>query len=348
MPTLHQATKLTKNFFKFGGLLVFLVIAFIVIFNGGKFIKELIKPTPPPPPTVSFGKLPEVEFPVSLIKKQFTYSLDTVTGTLPKFPDRAKVSKITYPSSNLLALKRAQSLVSKVGFNSEAFFIADNRYRWFSNEPFTKNITFDILSFNFKLSSNFIINESILKGLNLPNEDQAIKQAQSFLSDLSATPNDLDEGKTKTTLFSIKDFEIVPTTSLSTAQLIRVDFYQKDVDNLPIFYPNPPSSTMNLFVAGGKYNGQVVTGDFFHQNISTESATYPIKTAEEAFSLLKKGEAFIATYYGNENNISIKNVFLGYFLGETQQEYLLPIIVFEGNNGFYAYIEAIKDEWLKK
>ena len=119
---------------------------------------------------------------------------------------------------------------------------------------------------------------------------------------------------------------------------------------MPILYPHPPYSTMSLWIAVGQAGPQVVTANFTHQTINTTpetEATYPIKTAEEAFEELKNGKAFIASYNGSATDIAITNVFLTYYLGEQPQEYLMPLIVFQGDNGFLAYISAVRDEWVK-
>lgn len=348
MLTLHQATESTKNIFKFSSLTIAAIIIVIMLFKGGVIIKEIIKPTPPTPPTVEFGKLPPIEFPVSLAKNSSSYTIDTVTGVLPVFPDRIKIYKIVSPEPNLLALKRANDLLSKVGFKPSPSYVASNNYQWIIAEGAPKKIVFDVLSYNFKLfSEGFMNNKEVLESKNPLTESGAINTAQSFLSNISATPNDLDDKKTKITLFSIKNSELVKTTSLSSTQLIKVGFFQRDVDGKPIYYSSPPFSTMNVYVGGGKYDNQTIQADFFHQNIGTESATYPIKTADEIFNSLKNGEGFIASN-NNPDTVSIKNIFLAYYSGDSKQDYLMPIAVFEGNNGFYAYISAVKEEWIKK
>ena len=348
MLSLYKTTKLTKQLLKWAGISIIALLTIIFLFKGGTIIKEIISPTPPPPPTVSFGKLPSIEFPVSAIQPPISYSLDTVTGALPVFPDRVKVYKFSSPPSNLLALKRAEGILSKIGFQSQPVFVADNVYQWTKQDNLYEKLVFDILTFNLQLSSDFIMNDQVLKAKNLPNEVEANQEIQSFLTEILALPTDLDQGKTKTTFFSIKNSELIPTASLSTAQLIRIDLFQKDVDKLPIYYSNHPFSTMNFLVGSDSYGrGEIVKANLFHQNISNESATYPIKTAEEVLSLLKEGKAHIVSYNGDAKNISIKNIFLGYYMGETPQEYLTPIVIFEGDNGFTAYMPIIKDDWIK-
>lgn len=349
MLTLHQTTDVTKKIAKAVGVIVVTAMIFVFLFKGAKIIKEIIKPTPPPPPTVSFGKLPKTDLPNITTQKSFSYSLNTLSGTLPSFPDRLKVYKIKQSTPNLLSLRRANQLLSQVNFNSQPVYVSNNDYQWSAEQNnLSKKILFNVLTLNFKLLSNFYSNDQILKAVYLPNETESIKEAISFLSKISALPNDLDETKTKTTFYSIEKAHLVQTTSLSKAQTVRVDFFQKDIDRLPIFYPDPNFSTMTLFLGSGNYEGQIIMGDFSHQNIASESATYPIKTAEEVFSLLKKGKASIVSYDGDKQEIVIKNIFLGYYLDRVTQQYLIPIVIFEGNQNFYAYLVAIKDEWLKE
>lgn len=94
MTSLTKISSETKFVIKWGGI-VFIV--FLVIYFGikiGKNINQKLHPTLPPGPTVSFGKLPPIKFPASAIDKKLTYSVDTLSGKLPIFPDRIKVLKI--------------------------------------------------------------------------------------------------------------------------------------------------------------------------------------------------------------------------------------------------------------
>src|SRR3990167_6304236 len=106
MLTLNQATSLTKNVAKWSAIIVGSIILLLVLVRVGKILKEIIAPTPLPPPTVSFGKLPPIEFPKNSSEQQLNYSIDTVTGALPNFLDRANVFKIEKPSPDLLALAK--------------------------------------------------------------------------------------------------------------------------------------------------------------------------------------------------------------------------------------------------
>lgn len=351
MLTLHDATEHAKSLVKWGIISIVAIVLLIFIYNIGTGIKEYFYPTPPPPPTVSFGKLPEISLPELPIAKSFTYLINTVTGALPSFPDRIDVYKIRASEPSLLNLKRARDRISSTGFTSSGTALTNTLYQWKDSgrNSLSRNLLLDIQSFDFTLNSDFLTNSDVKTGKNIPDESGAKDLAQTFLSNLSSFPDDIDVEKTTTKLLSIKNFSVIPATSLSNAQLIRVDFFQKNINKLPIYYPNPPYSTMNVFVAGGNSQGQVAEAHFSHRLIDTSSsATYPIKTAKEAFDELSKGNAYITSSFDAGSKISIKNVSLGYYLGQKDQAYLMPIIVFQGSNEFYAYVLAIKDQWIQK
>ena len=159
---------------------------------------------------------------------------------------------------------------------------------------------------------------------------------------MSLFPQDLDEKKIKTANYSILNNTLVPATSISNTNIVRVDFFRKDIDNLPIFYEN--DSNINLLVGKEQNQLRVVEAHYSYKTISEESSTYAIKTTSEAFFDLKQGKGFISQKPEN-NNIPIKNVFLGYYMKEKRSDFLLPVIVFQGDN-FIAYVSAVKDEWI--
>lgn len=348
MLTLHKATQEVRMIAKWTALAIAVITLIVLVTGLGKNIKEFFSPTPPPPPTVSFGKLPMPIFPKPATVLSLTYSLNTISGELPTFPDdRATVYKIKKPQINLLALQNAKQRVEEAGFTLPETRVSQTSYQWLKNSPPYTKLTLNIFSNNFDLASQYLTSATVAAALNVPDEQEAIDEAKSFLTSLSSIPDDIDEAKT--TLFSIQDGQVLPATSLSTTKVIRVDFPQKSIDKLPIFYPHPPFSTMYFLIAAGIHQPEVVEGKFLHKEKSNDSATYPIKPAEQAFKELQEGSGYIASYYGQEKEVVIKDVYLAYYIDDKEdQEYLTPIVVFEGNNGFFAFIPAITNGWYNK
>lgn len=333
MPTLSQVTLETRAVFKWIGIIFGALFVLFLILN----IKSAIFPTPPPPPDVSFGKLPSIDFPTGSFAQQFTYSIDTISGNLPSFPTSERVYKIYEPQPDLLSLAHAQELAQAAGFSGKSSEISENVYQW-KNLETNRTLTINILDYNFNLSSNFLFNSKIpgFKDTNL-----AIQTSQSFLQNMNLFSQDLDETQTKTNLLSVKNYGLVPSDPLNS-QTVRVDFYQKPINDLPVYYPSL-ISPMNFIIGANSEGPMVLEANFFHQKVSDLFATYPVKTAGEAFNQLKKGNAYISEA-PTKPQILIKNVNLGYYMSEKKQQYLMPIVIFSGDN-FRAFVSATKDEW---
>lgn len=345
MLTLYKATQLVKNIFKWSAIVIGGIFLVILLFRGGVSLYKIFFPKPPPPPTVAFGKLPRVSLPKSVIARKLTYTLDTVSGNLGSFPDRVKVYAIISKEPNLLNLEMTRARAQKINFTTDEKIISDTVYSWRDSSILNRKITFNIVSSDFSITSDYLRTPFLFKE-NTITPQGAINLAESALRSMDLLPDDIDLSKTTTQLLTLQQSVLFPATSLSTTQLIRVDFFQKDIDNLPIYYPKPPFSIMYFLIGGTDSRGEIVEGQFYHQTISNKSATYPLKGVNQAFQELQSGKGSIAAYYGNSNEIIIKNVFLGYYLGSEKQQYLIPIYIFEGKDGFYGYVLAIKDEWL--
>lgn len=316
----------------------------------GSFIKNTFFPTPAPPPTVAFGKLPKIVFPHTVTDITFAFSVDTVTGSLPVFPDRATVFKTVMKDSSLFDLDRAREKVASLGFSFDGYgdiasesALSPILYEWKNNDELGKKITMNIITNNFVLTSNYLTDNDVLNPPSFPTESDAAGRARQSLTAMSLLPTDLDDSKTRTELLQISNGGLIPASSISTANIVRVDLFQKDLDKLGVVYAHPPYSSMNFLIGGNDYLGDIVQSSFIHQEVGKETATYPIKTATQAFDELQQGKAYVATYYGTDKTMPIRKMYLAYFISEDNQDYIQPVIVFEGKDGFIAYIPAITD-----
>lgn len=371
--SLHKATEFIKKVGLGAGIGIGIIIVFVVIFQIGLVFKSIVSPPKVTPPDQKHGVLPALQFPQSEFSNNFTYNINTISGTLPKFPDRIHVYPLVRETPNLLNLDKAKSKAANLKFVTQGkvlpeISLGNGKYEWVETTGIKRRLKFNIISFDFSLSSNYLSNLTVLGALNLSDENNAIQTTQEFLNTIDLFPDDIDLTKTQTPtkdinyhtypqLFTIINGALIPTTSLSSAKVIRVDLYQKDLEyeldtgkkkavklkmKLPILYPHPPYSTMSFWVASGQNNAEVDAAEFMHREIKRETpGTYPIKSAEDAFEELKNGDAYIPSYLGLEKEILISNVYLAYYLGDTQ-EFLMPIIVFEGQDNFFAYVSAVK------
>ncbi len=332
---------------KWAAIILGIIIGIFILIKTLSFVKELVFPTPAAPPNASFGKLPPILFPES-INKKYNYKIDTLKGGLPNLPDRTKVYEMIKPSPDLLAVKRASEKVSTLGFIDKPEQLSESIFRWNSEQELAKSLVLNVNMASFTLYSPYLTDPSVISAAYLKDEENAISVAREFLTTLGILPEDLDEQKTRTELFTINDELVGPVNSLSQAKLISVYFFQKNIEDTPIVYPSGLNSNMNLVIGSGRNEAEVVNARFFYQKISDKSSTYAIKTSDEAFDELKKGEGKIVSYNGKGDNVTLKKIYIALYSEGKEQKYLMPVIVFEGNENFVAYVSAIKDDWIKK
>lgn len=347
MLTLTKASVETKLILKWGLISIIALFVLFFTFKGILFVKEILFPSPPPKPTLVYGKLSKPIFPQGLTNN-FTYSINTIPGTLPVFEPTYKVYRIQYNPPDLLALQRAQKMVGALGFKTTPYQVSSQIYEWTSNVPSQKHLRMNIVYFSFDLTASLSSDPDIVSARSLPTQRDASNIVKDSLDSMGLYYPDIDDTKTKTAFFKFNNNSFSPASSFSQAQIIKVDLFQKDLGDIPILYEKPDTSSMDFIVAGGAEGGQIVGAQFTHQTPSTDFATYPVKTANEAFEELKSGKGYIASYFGDSKNISIRNAFIAYFMGNEIQNFLTPIIVFQGDDGFYAYVSAIRDEWTSK
>jgi uncharacterized small protein (DUF1192 family) len=380
--TLHNAVETIKKIGIGAGIGTGILLVFFVIFKLGAFIISVATPPQIDPPNHAFDILPAIRFPENVTENIYTYTLNTISGELPSdFPDRIHVYEITPPTPSLLNLNEAKEKARTLGFTGEQgkvlpeLSLGDGKYQWTETVDNKRKLIIDTVTFNFSVQSDYLESLTTHGAKNLSDEVNAVLTVQELLQRIDLLPEDLDLEKSQMQnkdsnyntfpkLYDIRNGSLVPTSSLSTAKVIRVDLHQKDIEyeldtgrknvpktkmKMPIRYPNPPFSTMNFWVTSGKNRAEVGAADFVHYGITFPSdspATYPIKTADTAFEDLKNGNAYIASYDGLDQEVLISDIYLAYYMSKDNPTYLMPIIVFEGQSGFFAYVSAITDEWI--
>lgn len=343
LPNLNKTKIQVKKLIAKGSIVLIALILVFILIRTLTSVKDSFFPDRSLLPQVYFGKLPAL-FPDNSEKADLSYTLDTITGTLPSFQKIVKVYKIIPGKPGLLAVQKTQDKVAGVGFKKEGTPISKDSYQWIEQNP-PQTITINIFSSDFTFLTPYLATENIQTFSNSDELKMTIKEAQTFLARMTLFPQDIDSEKTKTANYSIKNNALSPASSISSTNIVRVDFFQKDVENLPIFYKDGLTSGINLLVGKENNNLKIVEAHYAYRNISEESSTYSIKTANEAFIELKQGKAYIAVRpQDNNNNIPIKKVSLGYYMGENI-DFLMPIIVFQGDN-FLGYVSGVTDEWI--
>ena len=328
----------------------FVVVAILFIFfKGGEIVKNLFFPTPPPPPEQKFGNLPEVSFPAQA-PQNFEYRINTLTGRLPSFPEackpyenrlycQLKVYKVKKKEPSLVALKSTRDKLRTIGYTENESKVSEQEYQWTNSDG--KTIHMNILTGNFKIFSNFLSESSESLTLEAVRKKEAFELVSRLLENLDLETEDLDQETSTLTYLKLENGTLIKAQSRNVANFARLDLFQKNLDNHKIYYPGLTESLMYFIIKDGNSLSSLVEASFSHFTAdSSNSSTYPIKTAEAAFEDLKQGNALVFANDKNVKLIDITDVSLGYYIGGENQEYFLPIVVFKGK-GFTAYVQAV-------
>ncbi len=303
-------------------------------------------PAPPPPPTVTYGKLPNLALPNVTIPANIVFALETADGTLPKMPTQAKVFFMPKPASNLLSLSGAQNKSEGLGFNRDGEQLTQTTYKFsHKNNPSTLeiNIVSEVFSISYDLNTD---SEPI--SVHPPVSEIAASQVRSYLSSANLLPADLT-GTTKAEYLKLSDDKFIGALSQSEADLVKIKLFRKNYDNLPMVTPDPNNANVWFIVSGITNRGKQIIAAEFHYFAVDESqfSTYPIKTSEEAWKEFTEGKGSTANAgTGKEgDNIKIRKVYLAYFDAGIQTDFLQLIYVFEGDNGYVAYLPAVTSDY---
>lgn len=309
-------------------------------------------PPQPPPPNFRFGRLPAVKFPEPTASPsgQLIFRLETIEGTVPAASDSATVYFMPKPAANLLALTKTQEFAKRLGLNPKPIEETKAIYRFEDDTTQIRRLRYDIVSNNFILRYGFEQDTGLFSEKTLPSVDAAVAEAKSMLQTFTLYGTDLVKGTNKVSFLKLVGDTLISTTSLSQADAVRVDFFRQNVGGIKLFTPNPDEGQVVFIFSGSKSNKKkVLQFAYTLWPIDYETiGTYAIKTSSSAWEELQAGRGFIARYPTNAaTSVVVRQVTLGYYDSFDPQMYLQPVFVFEGDNGFLAYVPAVLSEWVE-
>lgn len=282
-------------------------------------------------PDIKFGLLPQPDFPKSDVSSSnFSYSLDTTTGGLPKigidtgFEKLIKVYFVMQSFATLLSPDRSQALAEKFSFSSSPEILDETKYRFQDSE---KNLLVDLDTGNFSYTKEATI--SAKSPLN--DDSKLVADFKKILIFLGLFKEDLKDGRSK--VIRLED------------QTAQISLWSAPIDKKSIFTADFNKSPITSEVMGSADNLENYRSiNFTYYPIDTSTfATYPLKIPEAAFDDLRTGKGAVVAI-PQSPQVSITSVSMGYYLPDNYGPYLLPVYIFEGP-GFVAYVDAIGEQF---
>lgn len=322
----------------------------VVILRMGLFFYDtyikVVNPPPPPPPNVAFGKLPEIEFSHKL-HPELTLRLETPTGGTPDLGERAEVLLMPAFRSNFLALDEAVVLAKQMGFVNKAQEITERRYRWEADEFLPSTLEMDIINGAFVLKRNWQADPTILTDKQLPGKEQTEVESINFLRQINLMTEELKEARVEISYLTFKAGQYQEAISLSEADFVQADLFRPKIQEIPVLPEDPSKGIVRIIFSGSVENEKrIIQAEYGYFPVNLEeTGEYPIKSASEAWRELQTRQGFIANIGDNPSDvIAIRRIYLAYFDSPTPTGFLMPIIVFEGDNGFFGYVSAVTEE----
>jgi hypothetical protein len=339
--TLTQAAITTRKFVRYGIFFVIFLLMFRIIWNAGIKLYLKIFPPAPPPPTVTYGKLPVLPFPQK-DKVNFSLTQETAEGTLPTFPTTAKVYYMPKRSANLLSLDEARQKAAALGFSPTEQTVSDTTYK-FTNSTLPSTLTMNIVTGVFSINYDLKVDPSPLSS-KPPSPEVGAASVQSYLSSADLLPADLT-GPVGHEYLKINGDKLISALSLSDASLTKIHLFRKNYGDYPSMTPDPTKANVWFLLGGGATGSKGIVAAEFHYFAvdETQFSTYPIKTAQAAWDDLIAGKGYLASQGTNKENDSVKirKIYLAYYDAGEAIDFYQPIVVFEGDNNFVAYVPAV-------
>lgn len=308
----------------------------------------IVFPPKAPPPNHAFGKLPALRFPASAPEApKITFRLETIEGSVPAASASATVYFMPKSPANLLALTRTQDFAQRLQLSPTPISESKNIYRFNDLELPLRSLRYDIVSNNFILRYAFEQDTGALAERSLPTGTGGLAEARTMLQTYDLYIPDLSGGSNKITYLRLSGDRLIPTTSLSAADALRVDFFRRPVGGIPLVTPYPDEGHVS-FVFSGSTNlkRRVLQFAYTHWPIDYETtATYALKPSSQAWGELQSGQGFIARYPNTGTSVTVRSVTLAYYDSLDPQNYLQPVFVFEGDDGFLGYVSAVASPW---
>jgi hypothetical protein len=345
---LTRAAYLGRQTIKFGAIfLVSLIIGRFVVTAAWNYWVATHPPAPPPP-TVGFGILPDINFPAQTsADKPASYILEIPPSRLPRFGDRAKVFLMLRSSIGLFTDQKAREMAANYGFVFAPSKLSEKEYRWTKTQPIQATLDMNIENFTFDLTTDYLSRVELLSQRNIPDEEAAITVVRSFVIAGQPLPPDLATAAGEIKYLRSEGGELSEAVALSDADFAQVDIRRLPIDGNKAFYsPEGYQGAIHAVLTGALTGqNQIVEMSYHYQEVDyAERHTYPIRSIDSAWQIVQAGEAYVADK-GTFENAIIRDIKIGYYDDFSEQDYMQPIYVFEGDGGFLAYVPAIDPQY---
>jgi hypothetical protein len=260
-----------------------------------------------------------------------------------------KVFYMPQKTADLFSFDKMRTLATSFGFSGEPIQKSETLYS-FSHPSLPASFSADIVYETFSLSFNLDLDSSPLS-TRAPDIQSASDIVRQALQRADSYPEDLT-GPITNEFLRVESQNLVRALALSDAQLTKINLHRKPVIEGETEYQSvnasPKEGNVWFIVSGSNDKGKaLIAGEYHYFPVDeTRVETYPVKAASKALEDLNAGRGYIANLGLNtEGKVTIRNIYLAYYDPDVPYAFYQPVIVFEGDGEFSAYVPAVTDEY---
>ncbi len=346
MSSLTQVSITSRRIIRFSiyAVALFIIARFSVII--GTKIYRMFVPEPPPPPTLTFGVLPELPFPYDTpYPENLILNLETPSGDLPKLAPQMAIYSMPESYPNVRAVELAKGKASKMGYNPDGQELVESVYL-FQKDSNPSTLNLNIITNNFSISYDLNSNPAAIAGTP-PKADEAIAIAKANISMGGFDMADIT-GPTSYEFLRVEGGSFIPVSSLSEAQITKVNLFRKNYNNVTAVTPHFTQANVWMMLGSrqGRSGNEIIAAEYHTFPLDEKIfGTYPLKEVQTAWEELKSGKGYIANFGENPSGVvGIRKIYLAYYDAGQYVKYFQPVFVFEGDNKFAAYVSAVSPD----
>jgi hypothetical protein len=342
MATLTEVSFYTRRLV-IGVLVLFVVILLSPLLLGAaRMIYLAVLPPEPEAVNQKYGQLPELVFPKVGEAYKPTYKLETKDGSWPVVDKVGKVFWVQTNNNRLLELERMRARARTLDLGNEPKKIDDHTYV-FAHASLPIEMAVDLIYGNYGYKYKWLGDAEFLKGKDIPGKDEALAAAKSFFSSLQLLTSELANGRaTYTYLAASQDGQLKTVNSLSEGNFVRVDLFRLDIDKLKVVTTGWSASPVNVIFSGYKQdrNKKIAGANYNFSTIDVNNfGTYVLKSSKQAWEDLLAGRGYVPKKSGA--SVVVRQIYLAYYESDQPQQFMQPVFVFEGDEGFVGYVSAV-------
>ena len=337
-------TQLIKYIKKFGPLALLGIIIFFILFYSIRVALILNQNRQGENIVLNpvFGKLPRPKILSSTTSAGLKFQIDTIEGKPVTATKSANVYSLLPTSTKFGYRDRISKMAKQLGFADTNTYSLVGDTTTFKND--SQSLDIKISNFNFKYLYQYEKDADLFIRSIIPTAQESVNNSISLLQSLDRFPSEFDSANTTSSYFYFNSEKkiTVPVARNIDANIVEVNFYRKNLDDIPTVSTRFPNSNnyVKLASSSKEFVPIEVQINFFERSLDNVGA-YPLISGDVAYELLKKGKGVVLLNSNPDNkNIIIKKMYVAYFEPEIYMKYLQPFYVFEGD-GFATIIYAI-------